>query len=147
MYANVAFKTGVKAFHNTIMVGSQFDKSNFRWALGYGAGSEVGLGNKFCLNFDLLSMHISENETFTTTLNMINKLGVTFGWKLSNKATLYGGPTYNVMVSSFYNSDTKTYGSHLGPNGFFNETYDTDDINLTRVNVKMWLGCNAGLRF
>jgi hypothetical protein len=139
MYANVAFKMGSQHFHNIFAVGGSVDGDKYRWAPGFGFGSELNLSRKLLLNIDAIAWHINDNEAWTDEVNLLSQLRANFGVKLGNRTALFAGPTFNVYVSNLYNADNDRYGMKLARWGTL---YDYDAGRVT-----MWAGINAGIRF
>ncbi len=145
LYANAAFKIGVRRFYNIIQVGAKLADNNLFLAGGFGVGSELKLGNRIVTNIENVSLYVWEQEKVEPELNMLNKISSTLGVRIGKKTTIYAGPTLNVMVSSQYQNATKDEpGSDFAPYTFYNNTFDSSTKD---VNLKMWVGFNAGIRF
>jgi hypothetical protein len=144
MYGNIAFKTGVRQFYNIFYLGGQTQNNSYRWAFGYGLGTELQVAKRIAVNLDLLSMHINENEGFTDQLNLLNQMKATLGIGLSKKTYLFLGPSFNVLVSQYVNPDDHSVGSRIGRGTLYNKT-DTSGMHPT--NIRMWFGLNGGIRF
>jgi hypothetical protein len=146
LYANIAYKIGVRSFYNIFQGGAQFKGDKFRWAIGYGIGSEIGLGKKAMVNIENVTSSIWEPDTdiFNHQLNILHRLSTNFGVKINDRAAVYIGPSLNVAVSQYQDPDKTTIGSDLAPYSFYNHTFDS---SYKDVNVKMWIGINAGIRF
>lgn len=134
---NSAFKTGVKHFYNILYLGYQLEPDYFRWAFGYGIGTEVSLGQKAYLDFDLLSMHVNENEEFTQAVNLNNRFQISFGYKLAKGLSLFVGPNINYMISDYTNKDG-SYGSKL-------PVWKIKEYG--KYNDQLYWGITAGVRF
>jgi hypothetical protein len=143
MYANIAFKTGVRKFYNIFYLGGQMENNYYRWAFGYGLGTELKIARRIAVNLDLLSMQINENEGFTDQLNLLNQLKVNLGFGLSERTYLFFGPSLNVMVSQYVNFNDQSLGSKIGKGTLYNYT----DNSGTPTNIKAWIGLNGGIRF
>lgn len=159
MQGNIAFKTGVDKFYNIFAFGTQFSDDEFRWAAGYGFGSNFYTGKKFSMNLDLISYHVFEEDAkyrnenviensggtvrvYQSDLNILNTLRLGLNFQLANHLGVFVAPTFNVMVSEVVNKETGEIGSNMAPSWtFYDKTFDN------RTNVKMWPGFNAGLRF
>jgi hypothetical protein len=141
MYANVAFKMGGKHFHNIFAVGGSVDGEAYRWATGFGFGSEWSLSNRLLLNVDAIAWHVNENETWTEELNLLNQLRANLGFRLGKRAALFAGPTFNVYVSNLYDPENGRYGTNLAR---WNTSFDRQS---GQTRVTMWPGLNAGIRF
>lgn len=145
--ANILIKTGVKSFYNIFQFGSNFNPNNYyRWTFGYGFGSTIQMSKRSTISFDLLAMHINENEAFTSKVNEQGQLRIMLGVNLSKRVSLFVGPTFNTSFSEFTNADG-TIGSKMIPKG--SVVYEH---NITGNDGKVfynpyWLGINAGIRF
>lgn len=141
LYGVVSFKTGVKKFYNIISVGSSIHHNKTYWGWGYGIGTMMPVKNDWNVAIELLSYHINEDEWFTEALNLNNKLQITASKKVSEKTELFGGISWNVNVSELEDHDGNAFESTFTPYYTFNETYDNE------INVKMYPGLTAGIRF
>ncbi|MFL5728084.1 MAG: STN domain-containing protein [Cytophagaceae bacterium] len=141
MYGNVALKTGVRHFYNILYAGGEVSSNYYRWAFGYGIGTEHAIGDRINLGLDLIAMHVNENQAFTAKLNLLNQARLNLGVAISRSASLFAGPTFNVMVSQYVNPDY-TFGSKLGKGQLYNST-----TGSTPTNIRMWIGFNGGIRF
>jgi hypothetical protein len=143
LYANMAFKMGVRSFYNIFTVGAQLKDDNLRFGAGYGVGSELGIGKRVVTNIEATTSYIWEDHVDIRELNTLNKLSTTLGVRIGKTATIYAGPTLNVMISSQYLDGKTEPGSGLSSYSFYNHTFEGDKD----VNLKMWIGFNAGIRF
>ena len=143
LQANAAFKIGVEKFYNIFAFGSQFASQDFRWGLGYGAGTQLGLSDSDFLNLEFISYQIREGDDqwAVNDLNMLNTFRVAYAHQFSKYFSLFVAPTLNVMVSNRQQSSDGSIGSKIAPWTIFDKTYDN------RTNVQMWPGFNAGIRF
>ncbi len=138
-YGNVSVKTGVKQFYNIFTAGIKPTGDVFYWSVGYGIGSELALSPKMNLNLDLTGHHINKNK-WSNELNMLGTFKINVSYKITKGFELFGGPSYNVFVSDLKSGEN--FSNEFVPWHFYSETFYHDD-----VNVKMYLGFNAGLRF
>ena len=136
LYGNINLKTGVNYLYNIFTIGFKPDKNNFYWGLGYGLGSQVNLGKRMNLNFDIVGRHINENE-WTKELNVLGTFNMNFSVKITKGFEFFIGPSYNVFAFD-ENSSEKIH--NFAPWSFYDET-----DGYTRV--KMYMGINAGIRF
>lgn len=147
-HANVNFKIGVRKFYNILAAGIEVN-GNQRSGFGYGVGSEWRLNQRFYLTTDAISYGVNE-KSFTDNIrigsaddqqiNILNKLRVLLTWQPGSRFAMFGGPTYNIMVSRYQENPEGPVGSDLVRNTFFDRTN-------RNTNVKMWIGFNAGIRF
>lgn len=144
--ANVLIKTGVKSFYNIFQFGANFYSGNYRWTFGYGVGSTVQMSKRSTISFDLLAMHINENEGFTNKINEHGQLRIMLGFNLSKRISLFAGPTLNTFFSEFTNADG-TRGSKmiLEKNIVYDQNIDGNDEKV--FYNPYWIGFNAGVRF
>ena len=148
LYGNVGFRFGTHKFHSIIAIGFQpyADYKNFRTGFGAGFGSLVRLTNLSAVTFDLVANHIEEgNNENVRLLNLLSQFKISYSIKLANHLSLFAGPTFNVMTSKYRKTGASEYGSGLPDYSFYNETFT--EQSTTPVNLKMWVGFNAGLRF
>lgn len=139
-YGNVSFKTGTNQFYNILTAGVKANKDNLFWSFGYGVGSQFLFNEKLGMNVDLTAHHINKDAGFTSHLNMLTKLKPSVYYNFHPRFTLYGGPSINVLASG-----VNIYGEAPQNEGLVNQTIY--DKNIEDVNLKMYLGFQAGMRF
>jgi len=142
----VAYKMGVRSFYNVFPIGAQLKANKWRVGMGYGVGTETRISQKIYTNTELISMFIWEEgmTNYNSELNIMNRLSTTFGYKLGNRTSLFIGPAFNVMVSNYQDpSKPTTIGSSIAPYSIYDKTF----TGSKDVNLKMWIGFNAGIRF
>lgn len=120
-------------------MGYRLAAGHSRYGLGWGFGSEIDLGKDAFMNIEALATQVGENEIWTKKLNLLNQLKLNFGAELTPGLAIYGGPSFNVMVSDYKTHDGRI-GSGIKPSWTF---YDKTSGN---TNVAMWPGFNVGLR-
>ncbi|MDN5202506.1 hypothetical protein QQ008_14055 [Fulvivirgaceae bacterium BMA10] len=139
-YANATFKSGVEKFYVIYTVGFKTDQDKVFWAPGIGFGGLFRLSQNWDLNTDLISRHVNEDESWTDELNMLNTLRLNFAHNFTDKFALYGGPSFNMIISGIKNEEGMVIGDSFAPSWDF---YD----KIGRKNrVKMFIGFNAGIR-
>ncbi len=141
-YTNVAFRSGVNAFHNNIFAGIRPD--NFEsplWTFGYGIGSTIKLSKKVALDIDLSSQQVVKEDNIEA-INLINKGYVGFDFQLAPKFSLTVGATVNgQLTETDYNKYPDIF-NYYNPHIFYEHTYTSSQLNL-----KMWMGGKVALRF
>ena len=152
LHANLGLKLGSHVFYNIFHVGAHWhDKAlnipnatqqdvSIGWGLGYGFGSALRVGRRSLLNIEAVAIHINEAEEWTDKLNLLTQLRFLLDVKVARRTSFFTGPIGNITVSKLYNAETDSYGSNIMPYSLYDETTDG-------VNVKMWVGFSAGIRF
>lgn len=140
-YTNVAFKTGVRQFYNIFNAGikPQMADQNF-WTVGYGVGTAPKVSKRLALNVDLTANQLSYGN-FTRAVNMVNKLYVGLEIQAMPKAAVFFGATLNGYITDTTYKNYTDIVTDYNPAIFYDKTYNND------VNLKMWLGMRAGIRF
>lgn len=143
LHGNFQLKLGANAFYNIFHVGARVPPGDgsYVWGLGYGIGTVTTLSQKSTLNWELMAIHISENEPWTNILNSIGQFRFLWNHQLGKSIGFFIGPTANVMVSQLRNPETGEIRSPV-------VAYTLLDEDLTqKTNLKAWVGVNAGFRF
>jgi len=144
LHGNLQLKLGANAFYNIFHVGARYPQgdSTYTWGLGYGIGTVSVVSPKSSFNFELMAIHISENEAWTNTLNSVGQFRFLWNHQLGKSIGFFLGPTANVMVSQLRNAETGETGlSPIVPYALIDEK-----INAS-TTLKGWVGVNAGFRF
>lgn len=136
--AYAAFKIGVSKFYNIFTVGTQFLSDRFRWGVGYGIGTHLTDRDDFKINLEGISYQINEGSSWTNAYNGLQQIKLTFAGGKNKHARFFGGPTFNMMVSDYINSNGKT-GSNFPLYYFFSNTYGN-------TRLKYWIGFTAGIK-
>ncbi|MFQ5446289.1 MAG: secretin and TonB N-terminal domain-containing protein [Saprospiraceae bacterium] len=144
LHGNLQLKLGANAFYNIFYVGARYPQGGgtYTWGLGYGIGTVSILSPKSSFNFELMAIHISENEPWTNTLNSVGQFRFLWNHQLGKSIGFFLGPTANVMVSQLRNAETGKVGqSPIVPYALID-----NEINAN-TTLKGWVGVNAGFRF
>jgi hypothetical protein len=139
---NIAFHTGVPAFHNIFTAGvrpQQGDK--LLWYAGYGVGTAMPAGKKFRLLLNITGNHISEGDLMEK-LNLSTKAFLGVEYTLAKKFSLVTGPELNAWMTKTNYALYPDIFSNTKPKVFFNESSRTE-----KLNTKMWIGWKFGMRF
>lgn len=142
-YSNLAFRSGVRAFHNIIFVGIQPQSWNSRtadWTAGYGLGSAQRIFRWMDLNIDVTSQYVAR-RAHTGELSSLNKAQIGFDFRLAKKFSLYAGGTLNVYLSRTTIQDYPDVFPDVTPQIFSDRVINGD------VNMRMWFGGKIALRF
>lgn len=138
-YGTVSFKTGTEQFYNIISLGSRLKNNAITWGWGYGLGTMFPVHNKIKMNFDIISYHINEDVWFTNRLNLLNKANLAVNYRLNNYVTVFGGLTWNVLVSDTEDEEGKPVSTSIVSWSSYNKTHNN-------TNVKMYPGFTVGVK-
>ncbi|MFN5170348.1 MAG: STN and carboxypeptidase regulatory-like domain-containing protein [Cyclobacteriaceae bacterium] len=142
-YTNVAFRSGVRSFHNILHAGirpeSAFGEPTV-WTFGYGIGTATRLARWLDLNVDLTAQHLNKGG-FTNALSLLSKLHLGFDFRLARKFSIYAGGTVNAYLTDNSFTDYPELFTDIQPSFFYNETVGNGN------NLKMWFGGKVALRF
>ena len=143
LHGNFQFKLGANRFYNIFHVGAQVPPGDgkYIWGIGYGIGTVAKASPKSHLNFELMALHINENEGWTNTLNSIGQFRFLWNYQLGRSVGFFIGPTANVMVSQLRDVETGEINPSVVPYDLINEDLDEN------TNLRAWVGVNAGFRF
>ncbi len=143
LHGNIQFKLGANSFYNIFHVGAQVPPGDgsYVWGLGYGIGTLTKVTPKTHINWELMAIHISENEGWTNKLNSIGQFRFLLNHQLGRSIGFFLGPTFNAMVSQLRNAETGEIGSPIVPYSLIEKDLDSN------TNLKAWVGVNAGFRF
>jgi hypothetical protein len=138
-YANVAFRTGTKKFHDIFSIGIRPGQSGKPlWAFGYGVGTSFGNRTNLLYDLDFSSQHVSKNH-FNKFDSQLCKLYFGIDKKILSKVSIAIGATYNLFIT-----DTKSpqYGESLSsiPYSFWNTTYQNG------YNIRSWISGRLAIR-
>ncbi|MDD2965147.1 MAG: hypothetical protein PHQ65_14515 [Bacteroidales bacterium] len=138
-YGMVSFKTGIRQFYNILSVGASVRNDKVNWGWGYGFGTLITVSEKSDLALEAMSFHVNEDEWFTDRLNLLNRLQATFSWRVGNHLNLFGGPSFNVMVSKATDKTGKALTPAIVPWTVYDRVHrDT--------RVQMYPGFSVGVR-
>lgn len=144
--ANISIKSGIKGLYNIFQFGVNFNDANYRWTFGYGLGSTVQMSKSATIAFDLIEMHINENEAFTNQMNEQVQFRIMLGLNLSKRVSIFAGPTFNTSFSKYTNS-SGAMGSKLIPRKAIVYEHTIKVADGKDIFNPYWLGFNAGIRF
>lgn len=140
-YGIASFKTGTRQFYNIFSTGAAVRNTEILWGWGYGVGTIVDISEKTSMAIELEAFHINQDEWHTKQLNLLNKLTLQASYKINPSLELFGGPTFNVVVSDIEDNKGEAFKSNIAPYNVFSKVYN----NKTRV--EMYPGITAGIRF
>jgi hypothetical protein len=142
MYVNLGAKFGFEHYYHIVQVGWSVGADNvYTWTVGLGVGSKLKLNKTLHFNFELLSSHVNEDDSWTKELNLLNQFKTTLDIRIRDRVSFFVGPVFNALMSGLYNEETEQHGSNIMPYTLFDQT------NKKGTNLKLWIGFTAGLRF
>lgn len=141
--AQVALKMGVRRFYNIFAVGATVDDDGpDHYAFGYGMGTQWGVRG-FISNLEIMTWNVNRGfENWFDEVSLLNQVKFTLGHTFGKHFTLYGGPVYNLMISSY------DHALNLDDPGLAPEWAFTDKlVGGGRTRFQQWLGFTGGVRF
>ncbi|MCB0737106.1 MAG: hypothetical protein KDC92_06305 [Bacteroidetes bacterium] len=139
-HTSAQLKTGSERLYSIFSLGIAGRNKTAMWGYGYGLGTMFPVHNKLKINVDLMSYQIQEGTFSTRDFNQLNRLKLQVAHPIAQNAKVYGGPTFNMLISTMEDEYGELTGGNFAPYHIFNESYN-------RTNVKMWPGFTAGIRF
>jgi hypothetical protein len=137
-YANIGLRSGVRRLHGIASVGMKPDDLNGPlWNTGLGMGTMIAINGRTSLSID--AMHYQIYYGHHCGENYLTRLNVGIDHMISSKISLYGGLTFNLLITDDDDARyTDTY-STIDP-------YHFTEFNWFGDNVKPWVGLKVGLR-
>jgi len=144
LHGIISFKTGSNGLYNIFSAGAALREKDemILWGWGYGVGTYVPVNERVGISLEGIAYHINENEWFTNRLNLLNRINGSLSVELAKHFTLFGGASWNVVVSATEDEYGNPVESKIPPaNSNYDHTFENG------INVKMYPGFNAGIRF
>ncbi len=139
LWGQANFKMGVERFYNIFSVGAKMSSDNVIWGWGYGIGTMMHISPKMNANLDIIAYHIHQDNYWYDDINMLNKIKLNVSYKLNNMFSVYGGLTYNILLTDRLNKEGKPIDDNIAPWSIY-------DKKNGSVLVKMYPGFTAGIR-
>ncbi len=143
LHGNFQLKMGAHIFYNIFQAGARvpLGDGHYLWSVGYGIGTVIMPRPRNHLNFELMALHINEDEVWTNTLNSIGQFRLLWNYQFTEKMGFFAGPAFNLMASMLRNPETGEIRSTVVP-------YALIDRDLSpKLNLKGWIGVSVGFRF
>lgn len=134
----LTLRTGTRQFYNVISFSPSVG-SDQHWGFGYGFGTESWLSEHSCLNVELTAEQVNEQEDWLDAVNIVNRLGVQYGYAFGRHIVLSAGPSINLLVTDWSDPDTGLSLSTIAPN---DAPYDEEQGD---VRLQGWLGFRVGV--
>ena len=129
-FVNYGVKLGTDDVYNMISIGYNAALSREVWQLGWSIGSLKEFKTHFRYN-DFSVFKINEGE-WTSDLNMLFKYRLLFGKDFGKGIQLYGGPTFNMLISRIDASSDYTW-------------YTLFDFGAKGRDYRFWIGYAFGV--
>lgn len=139
-YASTNLKTGSERLYSIFSLGMATRDGDLMWGYGYGLGTMFPIHNNIKMNVDLTSHQVQEGTWRTLAFNQLNRLKVNVSAPVAQNMKVYGGPTFNVLLSNMEDENGDVTGGNFAPYSIYNET-------SRNTNIKMYPGFTAGIRF
>lgn len=139
LMSTIAFRTGVNAFHNIFIAGTQFSGSNRLWTFGYGVGSSIKLSKSFFLDLDLTAQNLLLTASNTITNNTLTKFYVGVEYRIWNKFSIAAGPTLNWLNANSSGMNYSTIQDRLDIKPI------ASSVNGSFTN-QLWVGGKIAIR-
>lgn len=140
LLTTLSFRTGVDAFHNIFIAGTQFSGSNRLWTFGYGLGSAIRLSDHWYLNADLTSQQVQLAHTGNVDFNQLTKAYFGVEWRIAKKFSIAAGPTLNWLSSDINGTDYQLVQDR------FHQPTIYSSVGSSFSN-QLWIGGRLSLKF
>ncbi len=139
--AQVAFRTGVRKFHNIFIAGlNPFRPQQPLLSIGYGLGSNFALTQKWSIQSDLTSQLLLERDHFKNAPRVIS-LFAGIEKSFGKNSSLCIGPVYRMLINSAVNNAYSEFNNSIAPHSFYDKTYTSG------TQLKMWAGAKISFKF
>lgn len=143
-FTNIAFRSGVRRFHNIILAGVQPGKDLGTpvgvWTFGYGVGTTQKIFRWLDLDLDLTSQHVNKGD-FTPELASLNRLQLGGDFRLAKGFSIYVGGIVNAYFTKTTYTDYPNLESDYSPHVIYERNFRNN------TNMTMWWGGKVALRF
>lgn len=140
MYAQVGFRSGVRAFYNIVTAGIHPYAENMAWSVGYGIGSSKAIGERVFVEGELIAHQVQETLQWHSELNLWNQIRINGSYSMTDQLDVFAGLSWNIMISQITDDEGDLVGSIINP-------WSTYEFTHKRSLVTMWPGMNLGIRF
>lgn len=139
-FVNMAFRTGVKYFHNNFLIGtSTYFKNKPVITYSYGIGTSLGNESKLLWDFDISSNSFAQGSNWSSE-SKLYKIYTGVDWRLSKKSSIAFGLSYNLL-------HTKTSETDLNGSLYDLVPYTLSNSTSGSSNLKSWIGGKIAIRF
>ena len=140
LYANIAFKIGVRRFYNIFSAGIQPGGNRPVWGLGYGIGGQIGTG-RAVVSLDLKGTQIME-DVEEQAFNVSFRFSPVVGIRIVRRVTCFFGPAITLHVSDLKDPITGEFITNIAPQ----KLLFWEDVPGTNTLFQLWGGGTFGIR-
>jgi hypothetical protein len=141
IYTQLAYRTGVPAFHNIFTVGFDLTrKYDGLWNLGYGIGSNIPINSQWGFTTDLIAQTLVHKGNFQDA-PLLGNLFAGVERKLSPNFSIALGPVYHALINFNTPNMYSDISSQLVPYSISQTTYANGNT------LHMWIGGKISVRF
>lgn len=138
---SVSFKLGTDKFYTIFSGGINYWDKPVQYAAGLGFGSQLNWKKGWSNQIEIMGYSLTENESFDLDgINMLTQIKLPVSYQFAKRFKVFAGPTLNMTISQYVNTETGVLGSSLSPYSMWKNKSDK-----TRLNG--WIGFSAGVRF
>lgn len=132
-HLTMSYKSGNAKLYSILVAGTQLDKKQKAYSIGYGLGSDRSIGKGFYLNPELTHQYFyTGNEA---SQNLLTRLQFNLKYRLGKSCAIYAGPGFSVL---YYRPGAAVDGYKSDwVNGF-------PSVEFSK-QVLGWIGYNIGL--
>lgn len=135
LYAHISYKMGVSKLYNIYTLGYGRYENKDVYSYGLGLGSLGSLHPRHSVAIEGIANHMAYDSNWDN-LNLLNKFNLTYQFHLTNRITLFGGPSLNHYITDFMINGK--YGTLKMPKPIW-EHASNNHMQY------MWIGYNAGI--
>jgi hypothetical protein len=141
LFANLAFRSGTKAFHSIITTGMRpFGNEKGVWGLGYGIGTSIGKQDRLTWDFEATSTELFYGKGLNT-VSQNHRLYAGFDRKATEHFSVAAGISFNFLVVNRAKAQYDYIYTNLPP-------YSIHILeNSGGYNYDSWIGAKVALRF
>ena len=134
LYLNAGYKIGIRKFYTLFSLGIKPGISDYRWSIGYGAGTSMILGERSSFDIEGHVYHFQDMLLKNWEYNQLNQLNLIFNFQVAEHFSFFAGPSFNLLITKDADSSYD-----IAPAWAFK-------IAERRNYLSGWFGFNAGFR-
>jgi len=137
-HTNLSYKMGVERFYTILKVGLSFAGNKAVYSYGAGLGRYFNINDKNKVSLDVSCNNLSEYFLMSSSLDLLNKLDISYKHYFTDNIGAFIGPSFNVYLS-------KDFG--YGEQPLINPLYTFSAQKYNNIYLYNWVGVNAGISF